>query len=520
MARVKWSYSRDHGHLLGLDDGDHDAVYYTETELGATTQGHTSGADLIGIPILNDATNKTVHEFINLFGSAGRATGGAVTAGVGETVDVAEGTGFIKALDEDDAELMSCDWVAAASQAITTDSVRYVGIEYVDADNSPVVVVREAEDWDLDTDFPLAKVINDGGSIHILCNPWWVTDGLTNIIERFQAQGHLVRDEHLGGLMISVAGTRTLGVTAGTLWSRLNEFAISALETNTPLVASHSATFVVAGARTITAGSGTPYSVLAAGQKIYINGTTDNDGYVKVVSVNNSGADITVDRDMEGANGVEPTTILSPTFELYSYTSSSWGDANVMQYPVTHWNDLTANGGAGGLTALDNNKFMNMWVYAEADDDEIAMVYGQAFYNTSAAAEAEGPPSTISTHHSESAKLLGRILIKKSVDAPVQIDTVFSTTFTASQAADHGNLAGLDTGADHSYIDQDVTNGSSPTFNAVTGTTFVASGAETYAVTNAGTDRTYDANATSINELADILGTLIADLQALGLITS
>ena len=30
---------------------------------------------------------------------------------------------------------------------------------------------------------------------------------------------------------------------------------------------------------------------------------------------------------------------------------------------------------------------------------------------------------------------------------------------------DHGNLAGLDTGADHSYIDQDITSGSSPTFD-------------------------------------------------------
>lgn len=30
---------------------------------------------------------------------------------------------------------------------------------------------------------------------------------------------------------------------------------------------------------------------------------------------------------------------------------------------------------------------------------------------------------------------------------------------------DHGNLAGLDTGADHSYIDQDVTSGASPTFD-------------------------------------------------------
>ena len=39
-----------------------------------------------------------------------------------------------------------------------------------------------------------------------------------------------------------------------------------------------------------------------------------------------------------------------------------------------------------------------------------------------------------------------------------------------------------------------------------------------YTVTNHTTDRTYDANATSLDELADILGTLIADLQAIGLL--
>jgi len=41
-----------------------------------------------------------------------------------------------------------------------------------------------------------------------------------------------------------------------------------------------------------------------------------------------------------------------------------------------------------------------------------------------------------------------------------------------------------------------------------------------YTVTNASTDRTYDADATSINELADVLGTLIADLQNRGTIGS
>jgi hypothetical protein len=42
--------------------------------------------------------------------------------------------------------------------------------------------------------------------------------------------------------------------------------------------------------------------------------------------------------------------------------------------------------------------------------------------------------------------------------------------------------------------------------------------AEIYTPTNVSTDRAYDANATTIDELADVLGTLIADLQAIDVI--
>jgi hypothetical protein len=39
-----------------------------------------------------------------------------------------------------------------------------------------------------------------------------------------------------------------------------------------------------------------------------------------------------------------------------------------------------------------------------------------------------------------------------------------------------------------------------------------------YTPTNVTTDRAYNANSTDVAELADVLGTLIADLQAQGLI--
>jgi hypothetical protein len=41
----------------------------------------------------------------------------------------------------------------------------------------------------------------------------------------------------------------------------------------------------------------------------------------------------------------------------------------------------------------------------------------------------------------------------------------------------------------------------------------------TYTVTNGLTDRTYDANSTTVNELADVLATLINDLKTANIIS-
>lgn len=48
---------------------------------------------------------------------------------------------------------------------------------------------------------------------------------------------------------------------------------------------------------------------------------------------------------------------------------------------------------------------------------------------------------------------------------------------------------------------------------------FATIAANSYTPSNVTTDRTYDANSTDVAELADVLGTLIADLQAIGIIS-
>jgi hypothetical protein len=58
-----------------------------------------------------------------------------------------------------------------------------------------------------------------------------------------------------------------------------------------------------------------------------------------------------------------------------------------------------------------------------------------------------------------------------------------------------------------------------PTKNAVRDKIESLLGSSAYTITNVTTDRAYDANATTVDELADVLGTLIADLKTKGILT-
>jgi len=70
---------------------------------------------------------------------------------------------------------------------------------------------------------------------------------------------------------------------------------------------------------------------------------------------------------------------------------------------------------------------------------------------------------------------------------------------------------------DKVYVCTDNTNGAAVWKDI---TAAVSASVEEYNVTNEGEDRTFDADATTIDELCDILGTLINDLITTGIIQS
>jgi hypothetical protein len=183
----------------------------------------------IPVAILGTPTYTTLQHFVNLSSSAGRISGGAITDdGTADgKVSIAAGTGWIKATDSDVAELNFFDWAGSANVDIPANTTRFIGVTY--NSGTPIISVSTTQNWDYDTSFPLGIVVNEADVLSIVSDPWWTGDPITNIIERFQAEGRIVRDDTVGGLILGNTGTRQPTLTGGTLWGRLNEFTVSAL---------------------------------------------------------------------------------------------------------------------------------------------------------------------------------------------------------------------------------------------------------------------------------------------------
>lgn len=174
-------------------------------------------------------TYSTLQHLANFALSPGVSSGGGLTDAGGGNLDVAAGTGFIRATDSDVATLSFINWSASLANAIPANTARYVGVAY-NAGN-PAVTLKTTESWDYDTEFPLGRVINEAGTLYIATYPWVSADNNANIIEKFDSIGMVARDNRLGGIILSNTGTRNVAVSAGTLLARMSEFPVSAFDT-------------------------------------------------------------------------------------------------------------------------------------------------------------------------------------------------------------------------------------------------------------------------------------------------
>lgn len=226
-------------YIRGNTAGSDASLYQHQGAAAGTTDwyefkpvGKLEAADVIINSVGTSPTLDDAQDSINTFGLAGATQSGFpfVTDAGSATVNVAAGYGFFRSSDSPDAAIYAGNWAASTGISIPTNTVRYLGVEY--NAGSPQVTLRTLEDFDGHTDFLLASVVNEGGTLHILNNAQHCSDFGERIYHRFYETRPLERAERLGGLIPAGTGTRYLTVSGGELYDGFNEFTISPIDTS------------------------------------------------------------------------------------------------------------------------------------------------------------------------------------------------------------------------------------------------------------------------------------------------
>lgn len=194
-----------------------------------TVQGYLT-ASTLELQKLGSPPFHVVQDFANSAISPGWISGGTITVAGSGIVNISSGNGWIKSLDVDVTTNYFMNWPSSGSVPIPLNTTIFFGVKY--NAGSPIISTKATDTFDLDTEWPIGSVTNEGGSLYISTTPWKAADNNANLIERFDSLSALSRDNRLGGLILSNTGTRNVAVTVGALMARMNEFNIAALDTS------------------------------------------------------------------------------------------------------------------------------------------------------------------------------------------------------------------------------------------------------------------------------------------------
>lgn len=177
------------------------------------------------------STYSTLQEAFNVMLSPGIITGGVVTAVDGVTARVSAGTAILRVADDNVSELRFCNFSQADFNVPDVQTTHFYALDY--NGGNPIVVQSTTDTWDRDTQIPIGSAFRLDGALNTTANPYRVGDVITNLIQRADALGPVLRDASVGGLILGNSATRRTTVTAGRLWSRVSDFNVAAKNSTT-----------------------------------------------------------------------------------------------------------------------------------------------------------------------------------------------------------------------------------------------------------------------------------------------
>lgn len=230
-----------------FNDGEGDPSAVAKTAADGTSgyparrdHVHTAEGANVTLPIVGTPDFDDVQDMHTIHHSVGIIDGDAafVTKVDNTHIDVAGGQGLLRTTNDINGDLKFIEWPASSGIVIpagssTVDVVRYIGVEY--NAGTPQVTVRTTFNWNWQTDFPLARVSQDGTTLRVI-NTLAHAEDTANWARRFlRVNMPYVREEPpegTGGLEIGDKATRYLTMSGGNIWHGFNRFVLSALDTS------------------------------------------------------------------------------------------------------------------------------------------------------------------------------------------------------------------------------------------------------------------------------------------------
>ena len=182
--------------------------------------------------VVGSPTFTTIQHMQDVFHSSGWVSGGVLSDAGGGDIDVAAGTGLIRATDFRTTTLNYFDWSESLANTIPDGTARFFGVKY--NAGSPVVTMETTDTWDYNTDFPIGSVVREGATLHISQIEHAVGDHANAMIQRMFDVNKFERDNQIGGLILAESAdtNRYITVSTGFIWEKLTRTAFAAFDSD------------------------------------------------------------------------------------------------------------------------------------------------------------------------------------------------------------------------------------------------------------------------------------------------
>jgi len=187
---------------------------FTVDANGVINTTNTGSSGDITIPVLGTPAIDKLTEYINSTGFTGKISGGALTDAGSGNLNVALGAGFIRTTNSDVGALLSIEWAANPSLALTDNSINYVYVTY-NAGSPVITVTTNRDDVDFTTSIALGRVYRSGTVLSIIQTGIPTGNGLWRVQDAImQTRGFA----HSSGAVLSSPSGLKIKVTDGVFY--------------------------------------------------------------------------------------------------------------------------------------------------------------------------------------------------------------------------------------------------------------------------------------------------------------